>query len=63
MSTTQYQLIANGIIPRAGKLPTDMAALESAAVLSFCPVKNASRRARVDHIACLIDATLVAAGR
>lgn len=63
MSSNQYRAIELAIIPRAGKTPSDFLSLDSAATLSFCPVKGASRRARVDHIACLIDAALVEAGR
>lgn len=51
------------IIPRAARLPADAALLMSVASLSFCPVRGAERRARVDHLACLIDGSLVEAGR
>lgn len=64
MTTTQRnRAIELAIIPRAPKMPADAALLMSAAALAFCPAPGAARRARADHIATLIDATLVAAGR
>jgi hypothetical protein len=63
MTTTQRnRAIELAIVPRAPRLPTDRALLHGSAVLAFCPVPGAARRARADHIACLISETLVAAG-
>jgi hypothetical protein len=63
MTTTQRnRAIELAIIPRAGKLPADLALLETAATLAFCPAPGAARRARADHLAVLISETLVAAG-
>lgn len=58
MSTTQYQLIANGIVPRAGKVPSDIDALNSLVTFGFCPVKSAERRARADYLGAMIDNTI-----
>jgi hypothetical protein len=64
MTTTQRnRAIELAIIPRAPRLPSNLDLLVSAADLAFCPAPGAARRARVDHIACMIDASLVAAGR
>jgi hypothetical protein len=62
-SAQQYRAIELAIVPRAARLPVDIAALQSIATLSFCPVRGAERRVRADHLATLIDATLVEAGR
>lgn len=58
-----HRAIELAIIPRAGRLPSDLALLDSVASLEFCPVKSVSRRVRADYIATLIDSTLVDAGR
>lgn len=50
-----------GIVPRAARVPSDMAELATAATLAFCPVRGASRRAREDHIAGLISSSLAMA--
>ncbi len=55
--------IEHVIVPRAGRLPTNSAALLSNAVLSFCPAVNVAKLNRADYLACLISETLVEAGR
>lgn len=60
ITAAKNRAIELAIIPRAAKLPVDLAALDAIATLSFCPVRGAERRARVDHLACLIDAAIVA---
>jgi hypothetical protein len=54
MSTMQQQAVALGIVPRAGRLPSDLAMLETAATLAFCPALRPARRARAEHISSLI---------
>lgn len=63
MSATQLRMIELGLVTKAPRLPSDIALLDSVASLEFCPVKSVSRRVRADYIACLIDSTLVEAGR
>lgn len=53
-------MIELGLVTKAPKVPSDIGMLMSVATLSFCPVKGAERRARVDHLAVLISETLVA---
>ena len=55
------QAIEFCILPRDPKVPAGFEMLSAVAHLSFCPVKGAERRARVDHLAVLISETLVAA--
>ncbi len=55
--------IENVIVARAGRLPSDINLLLSTAVLSFNPSVKVERLNRMDHIASLIDSTLVEAGR
>jgi hypothetical protein len=45
-------------IPRPARLPADIASLASIAALSFHPSQSAERRARMDHIAGLIESAL-----
>ncbi len=63
MSAAKSQAIEFCVLPRDAKIPADMLALHTEAVMGFCPVKSVARRARVDYLACLIDSTLVEAGR
>jgi hypothetical protein len=63
MSSNKSHAIVNAVMPRDPKVPAGFDMLSAVATLSFCPVQSVSRRARVDHIACLIDAALVEAGR
>lgn len=58
----QFRAIELAIVPRAPRMPSDLAILASSATLAFCPAPGAARRARADHLACLISDTLVAAG-
>ena len=63
MTESQYKALEIGIVPRAGKLPSDLVGLTCATTFSFgCPVKSVDRRMRADHIACLISEALVEAG-
>lgn len=62
MSSNKVHAIANAVMPRTARIPSDFALLDSVASLSFCPVKSAERRERGDHIARLISETLVSAG-
>lgn len=48
------------VIPRAANVPFDMAALNVVAVLGFCPVAGAEKRARIVHIRSLIATALAA---
>lgn len=52
-----------GIVPRAARVPSDLAALTSVAALSYCPVGSAERRDRSARIATMIASTLATAGR
>ena len=63
MSSNQYRAIELAIIPRAGRLPSDIDALMTSAILGWCPVQSVAKRAQADHLAVLIDETLVEAGR
>lgn len=63
MSPAKAAAIVNCLMPRNLPLPTDFALLSTVADLSFCPVKGAERRARVDAIAVMISEALVEAGR
>jgi hypothetical protein len=63
MSSNKSHAIEFAVLPRDARLPTNMLALATSAALEFCPVASVSRRVRADHIATLIDATLVEAGR
>ncbi len=50
----------NVIIPRAGRLPSDVAALLSSAVLSLSPSAHDDRILRTDRIQALIDSARTA---
>lgn len=43
-----------GVVPAAARVPSDMAELNTLAVLGFCPAKHASEAARARHIRGLI---------
>jgi hypothetical protein len=62
MNATKSALIANGIVPRAPRIPADIDALLSSAVLGWCPVQSVAKRVQADHLAVLISETLVEAG-
>lgn len=62
MSATQFRAIELAIIPRAGRLPQDIALIDSLATLSFCPVRSVQRRVASDSIAKMISDVLVEAG-
>ena len=55
------QAIEFCILPRDPKVPAGFEMLSAVAHLSFCPVKGAERRARVDHLMKLVSDTLVEA--
>lgn len=63
MTTQQRNVaLAHAIVPRAPRLPTDMATLHGAAVLAWCPVRSVARQAQADYIATLISETLASKG-
>ena len=62
MSTQHKQALYLGIVPRAPRLPTDIDALLSSAVLAFTPAPRTAAAQRADHISALIaDALQTAA--
>lgn len=56
-----YRAIKLAIIPRAGRLPSDVALLTSIAVISVSPSKNDNSILRSDIIGNLIEETLQSA--
>lgn len=58
MKSAKFEAIANGVMPRDPKLPSDAQSLLAIAALTFCPVASAERRARIDHIRSLIESEL-----
>jgi hypothetical protein len=57
-NATALKTNINVVIPRAGKLPSDIAMVRGMSVLAISPSKSDDRILRADHISSLIVAAL-----